>query len=183
MSAESLEFSFSHTHRFTEEQYVELKGLLAHKKRWTRWALTVFAAFACLFSTYTILLGVGLIVFLALSLWMPRMIPGTVAKVFHASPLLQSDIRYGVDNEGLSVECATLTARVPWRGSRYGRRNSIGSGLRQMGCPNVGSKSGSLERQVSTTTCWRSVEPMASSSSSWFPKNWQLNPLYNYLFT
>jgi hypothetical protein len=116
MSAEPEAFSFSHTHRFTEEQYAELKGLPSRKKRWIRWALIMLAAIACLFSIYTILLGIGLIVLLALGLWMPRLIPGTAAKIFHANPMLQSDIRYGVDNTGLSIDCDTLTARVPWRG-------------------------------------------------------------------
>ena len=108
------QFSYSHSVKFTERQYVEIISLFARQSRYINSAIALAGGIVCLFSAYTVILGVIILVVLVLSLTMPNRIPGTLSKVYQNSRLLKDEVRYGVDNNGLELNCRLLDAKAPW---------------------------------------------------------------------
>lgn len=109
-------FTFEHSHRFTEKEYVELVALpfVGWRSHLVRRAPIVAVAVACLFWPYTMLLGVVVLALFALGMWAPRMIPETTARMFHESKLLGHTLVYGVSESEMWVHGPGYSARAGW---------------------------------------------------------------------
>jgi hypothetical protein len=84
-------------------------------KRITRRVLLAVLGVVCLLTPYTVLLGVALLVAEALAIWLPHTFPGTAARIFRESEVLQAHVTYGVNDTGLSVEAPGLAAQAGWK--------------------------------------------------------------------
>jgi hypothetical protein len=110
-------FRFEYAHQFTEDEYAEVVALLCRRpaRRMTRRVILALVAVACLFWSYTLLLGVVLLVSEALAIWLPRTFPGTGARTFRESKLLGQPLTYGVSESRLWVYGPALRVEVGWK--------------------------------------------------------------------
>lgn len=109
-------FSFESTLKLTESEYLDvwalvpvtrLSGLIG------RAALAV-AGVIFLFSSYTLLPGVILLLFIAVSPFMPRMIPVGARSTFHQHKYLRDALSCGVSEQKLWVRSDRLDASAAW---------------------------------------------------------------------
>jgi hypothetical protein len=110
-------FSFEHSHRFTEREFAEVVALMCWRPAQRRTAGVLFAVLAvvCLLWSYTLLIGILLLLMEGLTLWAKHSIPGTAANTYRESKLLQKRIAYGVSDTGLSIRAPALSAEASWR--------------------------------------------------------------------
>ena len=111
------EFSFENTVKLTESQYVAIWGVLPTKPWFKRVRLLAITTVGSLFllSTYTLLLGLILLVGAGLSVVLPRMIvPGGARSQYRRHRYLQDALTYGVSDQELWVKGARINARVQW---------------------------------------------------------------------
>lgn len=107
-------FTFEHDFRFTEKRYVELFGVFRKKTKPLRIALVGALGVACLFSPYTLVVGIVILAVSALMLFLASRIPGSAAYAFRDSPYLHDTLTYGVDDRNLWLAGPLIEARVPW---------------------------------------------------------------------
>ena len=108
-------FRFEHTHALSQTQYVALFGVLASgRPRQLRRITTLAIAVACLFSPYTLLLGVTILSLAAVAMFMPHYLPRTAARMYRETVYLHGPVTYGLDQDTLWVRAAGLSADVTW---------------------------------------------------------------------
>jgi len=111
-------FRFEHAFRFTEKRYVEVFGVFRKKTKPLRIALVGAAGVACLFSPYTLLLGIVLLAVSIFGGFIVPLIPRSAAHVYRNSPYLHDTLTYGVDDRGLWLAGPLIEVRVPWETAR-----------------------------------------------------------------
>ncbi len=109
-----MNFEFEHTHKWTEKQYVELNGVFSKRTQWLRLILVGMLGVLCLFWSYTLLLGICILVLMALVLSSPHVVAGTTAYGYRTCPFLREKLTYGVNNERLWLNGSLIEVRVPW---------------------------------------------------------------------
>jgi hypothetical protein len=82
-------------------------------RRW-RILLVLAAGIACLFWTYTLLLGIAILGLVVLSLWAPHMIPGSLATSYELRPHLHHPLTFTISDEFLAVSGPRLDLRCRW---------------------------------------------------------------------
>ena len=107
-------FSFEHTLRFTEDLYVSLNTSFTKKSRPLRLLLVAGAGVACLFWSYTVLLGVALLIMAAMNVFLPSRVPGSVANTYRNLTYLHDELTYGVNEKELWLRSPGLNYEVSW---------------------------------------------------------------------
>jgi hypothetical protein len=107
-------FSFEHAFRFTEHLYVALNTTLKRENRPVRLLTVATVGIACLFWSYTLLLGVALLLLMGMAVFLPSLIPGTAANTFRKTAYLKDEMTYGVNEKGLWVKGPRLSAEFNW---------------------------------------------------------------------
>lgn len=107
------ELRFENTVRLTESEYVAMWGV-ARPANKVRLAVFAVVGIACLFTPYTLLLGIVALGFAVLALFVPLLIPGGSRDRFRRTPYLQEALTYGVSEHKLWVKGAHIDASVPW---------------------------------------------------------------------
>lgn len=108
-------FTFEHSYKFSEQEYVDLMRLTAKKKRVSRLAIGLLIGIACLFCLYTIVIGLFLIVFIILTPFLIRRIPGTVANNYKKIYVLRAENLYGVNENDLWMKNTKSFVKVSWK--------------------------------------------------------------------
>ena len=107
------ELRFENTVKLTESEYVTVWGATTGPKK-VKFAVLVAVGIACLFTPYTLLLGLGALGFAVLALFTPLIVPGTARHRFRQSEYLKDALTYGVNEHKLWVKGASIDASVPW---------------------------------------------------------------------
>jgi hypothetical protein len=107
-------FSFEHTFRFTEDLYISLNSTLKRKSRPVRLLLVTVAGVACLFWSYTLLLGVALLIMVGMAIFLPSRIPATAANTYRNTAYLHDELTYGVNGKELWIRGPRLNIEVSW---------------------------------------------------------------------
>jgi hypothetical protein len=110
------QFRFENTLKLTESQYLDVWALVPTTRlsRLIRHAALAVVGIIFLFSPYTLLLGVVLILSVAITPFEPRMIPASARSLFHQHKYLRDALTCGVSEQRLWVKSARLDASVPW---------------------------------------------------------------------
>ena len=103
---------FEHTVEFNERTY---RAIWASKPvRWLRLSLTVIAGIIMLFWSYTVVLGVVVLVLCLVHVLSPRILRKGLHHSFHGHKYLQHSLTYGVSDERLWVRGESLDASAAW---------------------------------------------------------------------
>lgn len=110
-------FFFEHAHRFGEQEYSELTALLSTRRehKYARRVAIFLVAVLCLFSAYTMLLGMVLLLGIALAIWVPHTFKETGARRHRESRLLSSTLTYGASECALWVHGPGYSAQAAWK--------------------------------------------------------------------
>ena len=108
-------FSFEHSFKFDEELYVRLNSLFTRKSKLVRITLAILFGISCLFWQYSFLLGITVLILVAISIFMPRVLPQTVAKNFRAINYLKQELTYGVNENNLWVKGEDINVELGWQ--------------------------------------------------------------------
>ena len=110
------EFRFENTLQLTESQYVALWALLPiwRLSRIMRFGMLVAVAVVLLFTKYTLLLGLILLVLAVVGLLAPRVVSSVTRRTFRQHKYLRDALTYGVSEQRLWVRGARIDASVPW---------------------------------------------------------------------
>jgi hypothetical protein len=117
-SSEALSmFSFEHTHQLSQTEYVAIwaQADSAPPSRQARRLIVAVAGFACLFWSYTMLLGVAILALGAIGVFAPYFFPGTAARNFREFRYLDGPVTYGADEEGIWAHTPDFSAKAAWR--------------------------------------------------------------------
>lgn len=111
------QFRFENTVTLTEEQYVAIWSVLP-KKPWFKYIrviVIITIGVLCLFSRYTLLIGLGLLGTAAFAVLLPKMImPGGSRRIFRGHKYLQYPLTYGVSDQRLWIKGTLIDASVHW---------------------------------------------------------------------
>jgi hypothetical protein len=107
-------FSFEHSSRFTEDQYVRLTNLASKKMSIFKKLILLVIGIICLFWVYSLLFGIFILILAFLSIFMPRTIPGTLANNFRKIESLHDEIVYGVNEKKLWMRSSRMEVIVSW---------------------------------------------------------------------
>ena len=110
-------FSFEHSHRFTEREYVALFVLMVTRPpmRLARRLLILALTVVCLLWSYTLLIGILLLLAEAFIIWLPHTFSGTAAHHYRESKLISTRMTYGVSESRLWVRGPELAAEAGWK--------------------------------------------------------------------
>jgi len=111
------QFRFENTVTLTEEQYVAIYGVLPKKPwfRYIRFVLITTIGVVCLFSKYTLLIGLILLGFAVMAVLLRKLIiPGNTRSLFRRHRYLQDPLTYGVSDQKLWVKGVRIDASVDW---------------------------------------------------------------------
>ena len=110
-------FRFEHTHQLSQREYVAIWALLdqAPSARSTRGGAIVALGFACLFSRYTMLLGVVILGGAAFVAFVPHVWPGIAARNFREFHYLDGPVTYGADEKSVWARTPDFSAKANWR--------------------------------------------------------------------
>lgn len=110
-------FAFEHTHRLTETEYVQVMTIFSRKPRprVRRATLIVLLGVVCLFSHYTLLLGVLILLVSAFGMVVPHTFKGTAANTFRESKYLRDEMTYGVSERGVWMRGPHHSAWAGWK--------------------------------------------------------------------
>jgi hypothetical protein len=95
------EFSFEHTHHLTEAEYLEIRSGdlgLRRGSQLTRRVGVWLVGVVCLLWTPSVLLGLAVLIIAGVHTFVPRLLPGTAARMYGNAKYLHEPITYGVDN-------------------------------------------------------------------------------------
>jgi hypothetical protein len=109
-------FSFENTVRLTESQYLDVWALVPARtlSRLIRHAALAVVGAIFLFSPYTLLLGIVILVLEAVSLFEPKIFPAGAGSMFRQHKYLRDALTCGVSEGKLWVKSARLDASVSW---------------------------------------------------------------------
>jgi len=107
-------FEYSQTREITEADYASIHSISSRRSRPWCLVLLFVAGAACLFWSYTLLLGIVLLGIGVLVLWAPNMLPGSMSTVFRGHAHLHQPLTFGVSDQGLSVSAPHLDLRCRW---------------------------------------------------------------------
>src|SRR5215813_7948250 len=111
------EFRFENTVTLTESQYVAIWSVLPYKPWFRNVRLFAFTTVGVilLFSTYTVLIGLILLGWAGLAVFLPGMIlPIGTRSIFRKHIYLRDPLTYGVSDQKLWVKNARIDASVQW---------------------------------------------------------------------
>ena len=128
-------FKFEHNLHFTEERYVSLFGAFRKKTRPLRIAALGMLGLACLFSPYTLVIGVFVLFFSIFGIFILRWIPKSAVHVYRNSPYLHDPLTYGVDHRCLWLVGPLIEARVPWAAATVWARRDGWLRITAVGAP------------------------------------------------
>lgn len=111
MTAET--FRFSWTVKFDEQQFIDLFRSMARQPRFAKRTLV---GLALLFSQYTMLIGILILILTAFGAFMTRFFPGVAANIYREVPCTGHKTTYFVDEQGLEVKSRGRKIVVRWRG-------------------------------------------------------------------
>jgi len=109
-------FSFESTLKLTESQYMDVWTILPTTRlsRIVRHAALAVVGVIFLFSSYTLLLGILVLIFVAVTPLLPRMVPAGARSMFYGHEYLRDALTCGVSEQRLWVKSARLDASVAW---------------------------------------------------------------------
>lgn len=111
------DFKFENTLALTESQYVAIWALLPSRplSRVIRLVALALVGIGFLFTPYTLLLGVILLVMIVVALLLPgRILPAGARSTFRQHKYHRDAMTYGVSEERLWVKSARMEASVSW---------------------------------------------------------------------
>ena len=111
------DFRYQHSHRLSETEHGELAALRPKDpgRRWIN-RLGLFAlGIVCLFSPYTLIIGIALLGLGAFVLIMPRYMPLTAARTYRKLRYLHDPLEYGVSQDRIWIRGPDLHAEAAWR--------------------------------------------------------------------
>jgi hypothetical protein len=111
------DFNFENTVKLTESQYLNVWALAPARtlSGLIRRAALAVAGVIFLFSPYTLLLGVVILILNALRLFVPEIFLAGASSVFHQHKYLRDALTCGVSERRLWVRSARLDASVSWQ--------------------------------------------------------------------
>ncbi|NNG03967.1 MAG: hypothetical protein HKM95_07680 [Inquilinus sp.] len=107
-------FRFEHTCEFTEERYVSLGSEDFEPRRWRGVLVLVGVGVACLFWSYSFLLGLLILALAALARWPHLMLPHSSRETYRWSPYLGEHATYGLNAKEIWLSAPSIEIRVPW---------------------------------------------------------------------
>jgi hypothetical protein len=109
--------SFTHEQKrkLSQEEYVAIVSLTARYTRPWRFAFVVVIGIVSLFWTYTIGLGIVLLIVTSIAFVAPHLLRGGAAAAYRRSPHLREELTYAVSDRGLSVGGSDLRCQFAWR--------------------------------------------------------------------
>ena len=108
-------FVFEQRVKLSEREYIAAAGVLDWRWRPRRMATVLGIAVLCLFSKYTLVLGLVLLLFGLLSVVMPRLLPVGAAATYRDSRYLQHELTFRVTDLQLSITSSELECRCTWK--------------------------------------------------------------------
>ena len=130
-------FQVEKTVRFTQAEFVKLNSPLSTRFRWPRRLLVLVAGAAMLFWSYTLLLGVAVLVSILMAIFAPQMFPAGAARTYRDTPYLKGELTFGADSEELWVKGKQLYARCSWANLRVWDERAGWLILRPAGMPSL----------------------------------------------
>lgn len=109
-------FNFENTVKLTESQYLDVWSLVPGRRlsRLIRRVALAAVGVIFLFSPYTLLPGVVLLILNVVAVFEPRMLPVGARSSFHQHKYLRDALACGVDEQRLWVKSDRLDASVAW---------------------------------------------------------------------
>ena len=104
----SNEFRSEQTVEVSQAQYEQIFSPSSMRRRAIRLSVVAILGVFCLFWSYTLLLGVGLLLLTFVSLAAPRLLPVGAASIFRSSPHLQRPFTCGVSDTEIWVDTPLL---------------------------------------------------------------------------
>jgi len=116
MNNDKEEFRFENTVALTEAQYVAIWSVLPNKPwfKYIRLIAIIVIGVVCLFSRYTLLIGLGLLVIAATAVFIPKIMPSSARSMFRRHKYLEYPLTYGVSNQRLWIKGSLIDAGVHW---------------------------------------------------------------------
>ena len=107
------ELRFENTLQLTESEYVAAWGTVRIRRK-VRFVAFVAVGIACLFTPYTLLLGLLILGLAVLGLFIPIIVPGGARHRFRELKYLHEALTYGVSEQKLWVKGANIDTSVTW---------------------------------------------------------------------
>jgi hypothetical protein len=100
--------------KFSQDEFVAVAALLTRSTRPLRYALVFALGIGCLFWSYTVALGVVLLILGAVGLLMPLSLPAGAASTFRGSRHLHGELTYRITDRELAVTGEHLRCQCAW---------------------------------------------------------------------
>jgi hypothetical protein len=110
----SNEFRSAQTVEVSQAQYVLIFSPSSTRRRAIRLGVTAILGVFCLLWSYTLLLGVGLLLLTFIALAIPRLLPAGRASVYRSTPHLQRPFTCGVSDTEIWVDTPLLKCVSKW---------------------------------------------------------------------
>lgn len=107
-------FVYTRSRSFTREEYVYLAGLFSRKSKPLRLSIAGVIGIVCLFSPYTIVIGVATLLLVSIAFFLGKKSAETINRWFANSKFLQGEVTYEVNDRDLRISCDRLDIRVDW---------------------------------------------------------------------
>lgn len=116
-------FAFEQRVKLSEREYINAAGLLDWRWRPRLMAIALGIAILCLFSKYTLVLGVALLFLGLVSIIMPRLLPVGAAATYRDSRYLQHELTFRVTDLQLSALSSELQCQCTWKNLKVWREH------------------------------------------------------------
>jgi len=90
-----------------------------------------------LFWAYTFLLGIAVLLFLMITVFVPQILPAGAARTYRDTPYLKDELRFGADADELWVKGKHLNARCSWENLQVWDERDGWLILRPAGMPSL----------------------------------------------
>jgi len=110
------EFKFENTVTITESEYVAIWSVWPKKPwfKYIRFAVTMAIGVLCLFSKYTLLIGLGLLGIGVVAVFVPKILPSSSRSIYRRHVYLKDPLTYGASQEKIWVRGVQMDASVQW---------------------------------------------------------------------
>ena len=112
-------FEYKHSLKLTSDQFAETQSLLKKETRRIRRLVSLLFGIACLFSPYTIVLGIALLFLLALVVFIPKKAPSINKNRFKEFPHLHKKLTHEVTDSELRIHGKEIDFRCSWPNLRF----------------------------------------------------------------